>query len=120
MLRSQTTKTQFRSLLKNLTRYSVLQKEKLDDKNLQIFEAQLSFLYDNFFHAKVKERIKSENKQAFAVFKEEIQILENAIVSSRDEYIRDRVNDIEDMKNRVLRNLLKGRLVSKITENSNT
>jgi len=104
--------------VKELNKIFSLAKEKLDDKNLQIFEAQLSFLYDNFFHAKVKERIKSENKQAFAVFKEEIQILENAIVSSRDEYIRDRVNDIEDMKNRVLRNLLKGRLVSKITENS--
>jgi len=104
--------------VKELNKIFSLAKEKLDDKNLQIFEAQLSFLYDNFFHAKVKERIKTENKQAFAVFKEEIQILENAIVSSRDEYIRDRVNDIEDMKNRVLRNLLKGRLVSKITENS--
>lgn len=104
--------------VKELNKIFSLAKEKLDDKNLQIFEAQLSFLYDNFFHSKVKERIRSENKQAFAVFKEEIQILENAIVSSRDEYIRDRVNDIEDMKNRVLRNLLKGRLVSKITENS--
>ncbi|HMQ79728.1 MAG TPA: phosphoenolpyruvate--protein phosphotransferase [Ignavibacteria bacterium] len=104
--------------VKELNKIFTLAKEKLDDKNLQIFEAQLSFLYDNFFHSKVKERIRSENKQAFVVFKEEIQILENAIVSSRDEYIRDRVNDIEDMKNRVLRNLLKGRLVSKITENS--
>ncbi len=104
--------------VKELNKIFSLAKEKLDEKNLQIFEAQLSFLYDNFFHSKVKDRIRSENKQAFAVFKEEIQILENAIVASNDEYIRDRVNDIEDMKNRVLRNLLKGRLVSKITENS--
>lgn len=104
--------------VKELNKIFSLAKEKLDEKNLQIFEAQLSFLYDNFFHEKVKDRIRSENKQAFAVFKEEIQILENAIVTSSDEYIRERVNDIEDMKNRVLRNLLKGRLVSKITENS--
>jgi len=104
--------------IKELNKIFNLAKEKLDEKNLQIFEAQLSFLCDEFFHSKVKERIKSENKQAYAVYKEEIQILENAIVSSADEYIRERVNDIEDMKNRVLRNLLKGRLVSKITENS--
>lgn len=104
--------------VKELNKIFSLAKEKLDDKNLQIFEAQLSFLHDNFFHTKVKERIRTEDKQAFSVFKEEIQILENAIVSSKDEYIRDRVNDIEDMKNRVLRNLLKGRLVSKITQNS--
>lgn len=104
--------------VKELNKIFELAKEKLEEKNLQIFEAQLSFLYDEFFHSKVKERIRTENKQAFTVFKEEIQILENAIVSSNDEYIRERVNDIEDMKNRVLRNLLKGRLVSKITENS--
>ena len=103
--------------VKELKKIFSLAKEKLEDKNLQIFEAQLSFLQDEFFHAKVKERIRRENKQAFVTFKEEIQILENAIVSSNDEYIRERVNDIEDMKNRVLRNLLKGRLVSKITEN---
>ena len=104
--------------VKELNKIFSLAKEKLDDKNLQIFEAQLSFLSDDFFHAKVKERIKKESKQAFVTFKEEIQILENAIVASSDEYIRERVNDIEDMKNRLLRNLLKGRLVSKITENS--
>lgn len=104
--------------VKELNKIFSLAKEKLEDKNLQIFEAQLSFLYDDFFHTKVKERIKRENKQAFVTFKEEIQVLENAIVSSNDEYIRERVHDIEDMKNRVLRNLLKGRLVSKITENS--
>jgi phosphotransferase system enzyme I (PtsI) len=104
--------------VKELNKIFNLAKEKLEDKNLQIFEAQLSFLHDDFFHNKVKDRIKKEIKPAFRIFKEEILILENAIVASRDEYIRERVNDIEDMKNRVLRNLLKGRLVSKITENS--
>lgn len=104
--------------VKELNKIFSLAKEKLEDKNLQIFEAQLSFLQDAFFHSKVKERIRIENKQAYVVFKEEIQVLENAIVSSNDEYIKERVYDIEDMKNRVLRNLLKGRLISKITENS--
>lgn len=104
--------------VKELNKIFNLAKEKLEEKNLQIFEAQISFLYDEFLHKKVKDRIQKENKQAYTVFKEEIQILENAIVSSKDEYIRERVNDIEDLRNRVLRNLLKGRLVSKITENS--
>lgn len=104
--------------VKELNKIFNLAKEKLEEKNLQIFEAQISFLNDSFFHSKVKERIRLEMKPAYKVFKEEILILENAIVASKDEYIRERVNDIEDMKNRVLRNLLKGRLVSKITENS--
>jgi len=104
--------------LKELNKIFNLAKEKLDEKNLQIFDAQLSFLYDDYLHTKIKNKIKLERKPAFQVFKDEIKLLENSILSSNDEYIRERVTDIEDIKNRVLRNLLKGRLVSKITEDS--
>jgi phosphoenolpyruvate-protein phosphotransferase (PTS system enzyme I) len=103
--------------VKELNKIFNLAKEKLDNKNLQIFDAQLSFLYDEYLHSKVKQRIQHEKKSAYKVFNEEIKILEDALFASNDEYIRDRVNDIEDIKNRVLRNLLKGRLVSKIDEN---
>lgn len=104
--------------IKELNKIFTLAKEKLDDKNLLIFEAQLSFLFDDFLHAKVKQRIVNEKRPAFEIFKDEIKNLENAILASGDDYMRERINDVEDMKNRVLRNLLKGRLVSKITENS--
>jgi len=103
---------------KELNKIFSLAKEKLDDKNLQIFDAQLSFLYDEFLHDKVKHRIHNENISAFSVFNEEIKNLENALLTSKDDYMRERINDIEDIKNRVLRNLSKGRLVSKIDENS--
>lgn len=103
--------------VKELNKIFNLAKEKLDNKNLQIFDAQLSFLYDEYLHNKVKERIKQEKKAAYQVFNEEIKILENALLSSNDEYIRERINDIEDIKNRILRNLIKGRLISKIEEN---
>jgi phosphoenolpyruvate-protein phosphotransferase (PTS system enzyme I) len=103
--------------VKELNKIFSLAKEKLDNKNLQIFDAQLSFLYDDYLHNKVKERIKQEKKAAYQVFNEEIKILETALLSSNDEYIRERINDIEDIKNRILRNLIKGRLISKIEEN---
>lgn len=104
--------------IKELNKVFSLAKEKLDDKNLQIFEAQLSFLHDEYLHSKVTARVRQEKKAAYEIFNEEIKILENAILASADDYLRERVNDIEDIKNRVLRNLVKGRLVSKITENS--
>lgn len=103
--------------VKELNKIFSLAKEKLDNKNLQIFDAQLSFLYDDFLHSKVKERIRHENKAAYQIFNEEIKTLENALLSSNDEYIRERINDIEDIKNRILRNIVKGRLISKIEEN---
>src|SRR4030095_10871874 len=104
--------------IKELNKVFSLAKEKLDDKNLQIFDAQLSFLHDEYLHSKIMKRIRNEAKAAYEIFKEEIKILENAILASGDDYLRERINDIEDIKNRVLRNLVKGRLVSKITENS--
>lgn len=103
--------------VKELNKIFNMAKEKLDNKNLQIFDAQLSFLYDEYLHNKVRERIRQEKKAAYQVFNEEIKILENALLSSNDEYIRERINDIEDIKNRILRNLVKGRLISKIEEN---
>jgi phosphotransferase system enzyme I (PtsI) len=102
--------------IKELNKVFNLAKEKLNDKNLQIFDAQLSFLYDEYLHSKVKERIRQERKSASQVFKEEIRHLESALLDSNDEYLRERINDIEDIKGRVLRNLIKGRLVSKIEE----
>lgn len=103
--------------VKELNKVFNLAKEKLDNKNLQIFDAQLTFLYDQYLHSKVKERIKHEQQSAYKIFKEEIKVLEKALLASNDDHLRDRVNDIEDIKNRVLRNLVKGRLISKIDEN---
>lgn len=103
---------------KELNKIFGLAKEKLDDKNLQIFDAQLSFLYDEFLHNKVKQKISDEGLSAYQSFYDEIKSLENALLASKDDYIRERINDIEDIKSRVLRNLVKGRLYSKIDPNS--
>ncbi len=103
---------------KELSKIFNLAKEKLDDRNLQIFDAQLSFLYDEYLHESVKKRISNENKSAYQSFNEEIKNIEASLLASKDDYIRDRINDIEDIKSRVLRNLVKGRLFSKIDENS--
>src|SRR5215207_8888519 len=66
--------------VKELNKIFSLAKEKLDNKNLQIFDAQLSFLHDEYLHSKVKERIRQERKAAYQIFNEEIKTLENAIL----------------------------------------
>lgn len=95
-----------------------LAKEKLDAKNLQIFDAQLLFISDHILHQQVIKRIKKEQKSAQIAFIEVIKVYEDTMLSSHDEFLRERVSDIEDIKNRVLRNLVKKKLVSKINENS--
>ncbi len=103
---------------KELNKIFNLAKEKLDVSNLMIFDAQLQFLNDEVLHKKIISRIENENLPAYYVFNNEIENMENNLLASNDEYIRERVNDIEDLKNRVLRNLAKGKLISKIDENS--
>lgn len=103
---------------RELSKILNLAKVKLDEKNLMIFEAHLLFLNDEILHANIKNRIKKEKKPAHTVFNEEIINLENKLLASTDEYIRERVLDIEDIRNRVLRNINKKKLFSKIDENS--
>lgn len=103
---------------KELNKIFNLAKEKLDEKNLKIFEAQLAFLNDDILNKKVIERVRKEEKSVYQVYSEEINYIENSLISSHDEDLRERVFDIEDIKSRVLRNMLKKKLVSKIDENS--
>ncbi len=103
---------------KELEKIFNLAKEKLDTKNLQIFDAQLLFINDDIFHQQVVKRIKHELRSAQRAFSDVIKVYEDTMLSSHDEYLRERVTDIEDIKNRVLRNLVKKKLVSKIDENS--
>ncbi|MGA2669734.1 MAG: phosphoenolpyruvate--protein phosphotransferase, partial [Ignavibacteria bacterium] len=103
---------------KELDKIFTLAKEKLDVNNLQIFEAQVLFLNDDILHKKVTSRIRNEKKAAYQIFNEELKDLETKLLSSNDDYIKERVSDIEDIKNRVLRNMIKMKLFSKIDENS--
>lgn len=103
---------------KELTKILNLAKVKLDEKNLLIFEAHLLFLDDTILHQKIIKRISREKKPAYHIFNDEIIKLEKKLLASADEYIRERVLDIEDIRNRVLRNLTKKKLFSKIDENS--
>jgi phosphotransferase system enzyme I (PtsI) len=101
---------------KELTKIFKLAKEKLDEKNLQIFEAQFDFINDKVFHKKIVDRIKAEKSHAYKIFCDEISLIENNLLSSPDEYLRERVADIEDIKNRILRNINRKKLISKIEE----
>lgn len=103
---------------KELSKIFELAKDKLNKENLQIFEAQFEFLNDEILHEKIIARIKAEKLPAYKVFNDEILIIEKNLLLSNDEYLRERVADVEDIKNRVLRNIVKKRLFSKIDENS--
>jgi len=100
--------------LSKIRNYSI---EKIGEVNSLIFDAQLEFLQDKFFLSQIIHRIQTEKRTAGYIFNDEISKLEFALMDSKDTYLKERFEDIKDIKNRVLRNLKREKLVSKIEEN---
>ena len=71
--------------LKELDKIFNLAKEKLDAKNLQIFDAQLLLLKDEVLHQQVVKRIKRERKSAYQSFSDVIKVYEDTMLASNDE-----------------------------------
>ena len=104
--------------LKELNKIYDISRERIGEENSKIFDAQMEILNDGFFIDMVKDKIKEGRRTAGYIFNKEIGKLTNALSNSDDDYMRDRVTDINDVRNRVIRNMKRGKLVSKVEENS--
>jgi phosphotransferase system enzyme I (PtsI) len=90
-------------------------REKLPDHQLRIFEAQLLMLSDQYLIEEIKKRIKKELKNADFILTDEIRKYQTIMMRSvKDDYLRERAFDVEDVKNRVVRNLNQQKLSSLI------
>jgi phosphotransferase system enzyme I (PtsI) len=104
--------------LKELTKVYDISRERIGEENSKIFDVQMEILNDTFFIEMVKDKIHEGRRTAGYIFNKEIGKLTNALSNSDDDYMRDRVTDINDVRNRVIRNMKRGKLVSKVEENS--
>ncbi|HTP78893.1 MAG TPA: phosphoenolpyruvate--protein phosphotransferase [Bacteroidota bacterium] len=86
---------------------------KLGEKQAKIFEAQLMILEDAVLFEAVYKRIRKELKNSEYVVQDEIEKYHRVMLASKDEYARERAGDLEDVRNRILRNLDEQKLVSK-------
>lgn len=103
---------------KELSKIYSLSVERIGEENSKIFQAQLDILNDNFFIDTVVKRIKTDKRTSGFIFHDEISKLANVLLSSKDDYMKERYSDIVDVKNRVIRNMKREKLVSKVDENS--
>ena len=104
--------------LKELNKIYNISVERIGEKNSKIFEAQIEILKDNIFLESVIKRIKTENRSAGFVFNDEIEKLGQIFLKSDNTYMHERYADIMDVKNRVIRNMKRDKLVSKVEENA--
>lgn len=113
---------QFRNAIeisqKELNKIYSLSVERIGEENSRIFQAQLDILNDNIFIETVLSRIKKEKRTSGYIFHDEISKLANVLLTAKDDYMKERFSDIVDVKNRVIRNMKREKLVSKVDENS--
>lgn len=105
---------------KELNKIASLTEQKVGGTAPEIFTAQIMMLRDDALMGAVRHRIVQERKYASAVVSEEIaKYMQMLINKSADPLFRARVEDeLQDIRERLIRNLLSGQLVSRIPEGS--
>ncbi|HEY6952609.1 MAG TPA: phosphoenolpyruvate-utilizing N-terminal domain-containing protein, partial [Bacteroidota bacterium] len=99
---------------KELGKIAEFAEKRLGSKQAKIFEAQLMILDDSVLFDSIRKRVRKELKNIEYIVREEIGKYHTLMLASKDEYTRERANDVEDVQNRILRNLQEQRLISKI------
>ena len=99
---------------KELTKIFAIARERMGETRAAIFEAQLMILDDPVLIGNINKRLETEKKQPEYIVDDEISRYQDLMVMSHESYMRERANDIGDIKNRIVRNLRKKRWESKI------
>ena len=100
---------------KELRKIFSLAVDKLGEKRAAIFEAQIMILDDPILISTIQNRIRNEKKVPEFVVEDEISKYTRIMNASNEAYMKERSHDIEDIKNRIIRNLKKKKLKSRIT-----
>ena len=101
---------------KELSKVFALAVDKLGEQRASIFEAQIMILDDPVLIGNIRNRIYSERKMPEFIVDDEISKYINLMASSNTPYLKERSHDIEDIKNRIIRNLKKKKWQSRIKE----
>ncbi len=99
---------------KELTKIFDFAEKKLGADQSQIFEAQLMILDDPTLFDAIRKRLLKERKNVEVLIQEEFGKYHEMLLASKDEYARARADDLDDVRNRILRNLQDEKLVSRI------
>lgn len=99
---------------KELDKILAFARQKVGDAKAKIFEAQIMVLEDKILINSIKKRICTEWKNAEFIVSDEIGKYAKLMLSAHDEYMHERAHDVEDLKHRIVRNLLEERLISKL------
>lgn len=99
---------------KELNKILTFAQQKVGDAKAKIFEAQIMVLEDQVLVDSLRLRIRTEKKNAEFIVSDEIGKYARLMLDAHDEYMHERAHDMEDLKNRIIRNLQQEKLISKL------
>jgi len=99
---------------KELTKILSFARLKVGDAKAKIFEAQVMVLEDPVLIGTLKDRIRSERKNGEYIVSNEISKYARLMLAAHDEYMHERAHDIDDLKNRIVRNLAQEKAISRL------
>ena len=103
---------------KELQKVLQLTEQKVGSQKAKIFEAQIMILSDAVLFGSIRKRIQTALKSAEYGVHREISKYQQMMMNSSDEYMRERAHDVEDVKNRIIRNIQQEKLISRFEPNS--
>jgi phosphotransferase system enzyme I (PtsI) len=99
---------------KELRKILVFAEQKVGDAKAKIFEAQIMMLEDRVLIDSIVKRIRTERRNAEFIVSDEIGKYARLMLAAHDEYMHERAHDVDDLRNRIVRNLQQAKLVSRV------
>ncbi len=103
---------------KELQKIKAFAEQKLGAQSAKIFEAQIMIVNDAILMGTIEKRIAAELKNAEFIVSDEINKYKRLMLASSDEYMHERARDVEDLMNRIIRNIQDQKLFSRLEGSS--
>jgi len=99
---------------KELQKILLFAEQKLGSQSAKIFEAQIMILGDQILMETIERRIADENLNAEYLVSDEITKYKKMMLAAHDEYMHERAHDLDDVMNRIIRNIQDQKLFSRL------
>ena len=99
---------------KELRKILAFAEQKLGSESATIFEAQIMILSDAILMGTIEARIRGELTNAEAVVSDEISKYKHLMLAAPDDYMHERAHDVDDVMNRIIRNIQDQKLYSRL------
>ncbi|HXG00072.1 MAG TPA: phosphoenolpyruvate--protein phosphotransferase [Bacteroidota bacterium] len=99
---------------KELKKILSFTEQKIGRQSALIFEAQIMILRDSVLMEAIERRIREELKNAEFIVFDEFGKYRRMMLASSDEYVQERAHDVDDVMNRIIRNIQDQKLFSRL------